>query len=108
MRALTDVGPLFAALSDPTRRAIVERLCERPASVSELAEPLDMSLAAVVQHVRNLEDSGLIASEKQGRVRTCRIRPDALAAIERWADEHRSRWEARFDRLGALLEEEDD
>ena len=103
-----DIDRVFAALADPTRRAIVERLCESPASVSELARPLDMSLAAVVQHVQLLEASGLVRSAKQGRVRTCRIEAQALSAAERWLDERRSRWEKRFDRLGELLDEEND
>lgn len=100
------IDRVFAALADPTRRAIVERLCENPASVSELARPLAMSLAAVVQHIQQLQASGLVVSEKRGRVRTCRIEPRALAAAERWLDERRSRWERRFDRLGELLEDE--
>lgn len=99
------IDRVFAALADPTRRAIVERLCDSPASVSELARPLDMSLAAVVQHVQQLEASGLVTSEKRGRVRTCRIEARALSTAERWLDERRSRWEQRFDRLGLLLEQ---
>jgi DNA-binding transcriptional ArsR family regulator len=107
MHASVSIDRVFAALADPTRRAIVERLCDSPASVSELARPLDMSLAAVVQHVQQLEASGLVTSEKRGRVRTCRIEPSALSAAERWLDDRRSRWERRFDRLGLLLEQED-
>jgi DNA-binding transcriptional ArsR family regulator len=102
-----NIDRVFAALADPTRRAIVERLCDRPASVSELARPLDMSLAAVVQHLQQLEASGLVTSKKHGRVRTCRIQPHALSAAERWLDERRSRWEERFDRLGDLLAEDE-
>jgi DNA-binding transcriptional ArsR family regulator len=105
MHASVSIDRVFAALADPTRRAIVERLCDSPASVSELARPLDMSLAAVMQHVQQLEASGLVSSKKRGRVRTCRIEPRALSAAERWLDERRSRWEQRFDRLGLLLEQ---
>ena len=96
---------VFRALSDPTRRALVERLSRQPAAVSELAAPLDMSLAAVMQHLALLEASGLVRSEKQGRVRTCRIDPAALALAERWIAERRSLWERRFDRLGEILAE---
>ena len=94
---------VFQALSDPSRRGMVDRLCEGPASVSELAQPLSMSLAAVVQHLQVLEASGLIRSEKVGRVRTCRIEPVALSAAERWIAQRRSAWESRLERLGALL-----
>jgi DNA-binding transcriptional ArsR family regulator len=94
---------LFHALADQSRRAIVERLSGGPASVSELARPLAMSLPAVVQHLRVLEASGLIRSEKAGRVRTCRIEPSALRPAEHWIAERRDRWERRLDRLGEYL-----
>lgn len=97
----------FQALADPTRRAMVERLSRGPASVSMLAEPLAMTLSAVVQHLAILEASGLVTSEKVGRVRTCRIEPRALDAAERWISERRTSWERRFDRLDALLAETD-
>jgi DNA-binding transcriptional ArsR family regulator len=97
---------VFHALADPTRRAIVERLSRSDASVSELAKPLEMSLAAVVQHIQVLEDSGVIRTEKRGRVRTCRIEPKALDAAERWIGQRRSFWERQFDRLGDLLAED--
>lgn len=96
---------MFQALADPSRRAIVERLCRGPASVSELAAPFSMSLPAVVQHLQVLEASGLVQSEKTGRVRTCRIEPAALRAAETWIHERRTLWEKRLDRLGALLVE---
>jgi DNA-binding transcriptional ArsR family regulator len=96
---------VFQALADPTRRAIVERLSRRPSSVSELAEPLAMSLPAVLQHLQVLEISGLVRSEKVGRVRTCRVDPAAFASVERWITARRATWERRLDRLGALLEE---
>ena len=94
---------VFHALADPTRRNIVNRLCSRPMSVSELARPLSMSLPAVVQHLQVLEASGLVRSEKVGRVRTCRAEPKVLRSAEEWINERRSEWERRFDRLGALL-----
>jgi DNA-binding transcriptional ArsR family regulator len=87
---------------------MVERLSLGPASVSELAGPLTMSLAAVVQHVQVLEASGLVRSEKAGRVRICRLEPVALRAVERWVVDRRTEWEARFDRLGDYLQQQDD
>jgi DNA-binding transcriptional ArsR family regulator len=99
---------LYQALSDPTRRNIVERLSRGPASVSQLAEPLPMSLPAVVQHLQVLETSGLVRSEKLGRVRTCHIEPAALRTAEQWIAERRTSWERRFDRLGAYLVEHPD
>lgn len=93
----------FHALADPTRRVIVERLSRGPASVSELARPLEMSLSAVIQHLRVLETSGLVQSEKVGRVRTCRIEPRALRMAEQWISERRTGWERRLDRLGDYL-----
>ena len=100
------IDRVFQALADPSRRGMVDRLCQGPASVSELAQPLSMSLAAVVQHIQVLEASGLIRSEKIGRVRTCRIEPVALTAAERWIGQRRAQWESRLDRLEALLDEE--
>lgn len=94
---------VFRALSDPTRRAMVERLSHAPAAVTELAAPLSMSLAAVMQHLAVLEQSGLVRSEKIGRTRTCRIDAAALGAAERWIAERRALWERRLDRLGELL-----
>jgi DNA-binding transcriptional ArsR family regulator len=97
---------VFHALSDPTRRQMLERLARTPASVSELAAPLTMSLAAVVQHVQVLEASGVVRTEKIGRTRMCRLEPKALGAAERWFAERRALWERRFDLLEDLLEEE--
>lgn len=96
---------VFRALSDPTRRIIVERLCRGPASVSDLAEPLDMSLPAVIQHLQVLEESGLVTSKKVGRVRSCRVEPAAFHAAETWFEKRKSTWERRLDRLGELLGE---
>jgi DNA-binding transcriptional ArsR family regulator len=98
---------VFRALADPTRRLMVERLSRGPAPVSELAEPLDMSLPAVLQHLQVLEESGLLVSEKVGRVRTCRIEAPALRAAERWINERRQLWERNLDRLGEYLAETD-
>ena len=93
----------FQALADPTRRAMVERLARGPASVGELARPLAMSLPAVMQHLAVLEASGLVRSQKSGRVRTCRVDPDRLSLAERWINDRRSEWERRLDRLGDYL-----
>lgn len=95
----------FQALADPTRRGMIARLSRAPASVSELARPLRMSLPAVMQHLQMLEASGLVRSEKKGRVRTCRIEPGALAAAESWITEQRALWESRLDRFEDYLEE---
>jgi DNA-binding transcriptional ArsR family regulator len=99
---------LFHALADPTRRLMVERLSRGPASVSELAEPLPISLPATVQHLQVLEETGLVRSEKVGRVRTCIAEPAALRPVEVWVAERRSSWERRLDRLGSYLAEETD
>ena len=99
---------VFQALSDPTRRAIVERLGRGPASVSQLAQPFAMTLPAVVQHLQVLEASGLVRSEKVGRVRTCRIESATLSTAERWIAERRTTWERRLDRLGEVLAEQPD
>jgi DNA-binding transcriptional ArsR family regulator len=95
----------FQALADPTRRAIVEQLTLRPASVSDLARPFSMSLPAVLQHLAVLEGSGLVVSEKIGRVRMCRIEHKALNLVEQWISARRAEWEHRLDRLGTYLEE---
>lgn len=94
---------MFQALADPGRRRMIERLTRGPASVSELAKPMAMSLPAVVQHLQVLEASGLVRSEKVGRVRTCHIEPRALRNAERWIAERRTIWEKRLDRLGDYL-----
>ena len=103
-----NIDRVFHALGDPTRRAIVEKLSRGPLSVSRLAMPLDVTLAAVVQHVQVLEQSGLVHTEKVGRVRTCRIEPAGLSAAEQWIGDRRSTWERRLDRLGDLLAESDE
>ena len=96
---------MFQALADPTRRVMVERLSSGPASVSELAKPFAMSLPAVFQHLHVLEASGLVRSEKRGRVRTCRLEPQALGAAEQWMAARRSAWDSHLDRLGDRLAE---
>src|SRR5580704_15310945 len=101
----TSLDLTFQALTDPARRAIVERLTKGPASVSELAAPLPMSLPAVMLHLKVLEESGLVKSEKQGRVRTCRVAPEMLSEAECWIAERRRMWERNLDRLGAFLDE---
>jgi DNA-binding transcriptional ArsR family regulator len=100
---LPSLDQVFHALADPTRRGMVERLVRGPATVSELSRPLEMSLPAVLQHLQVLEASGLVRSEKAGRVRTCRIEPDALRAAEAWVTGQRTAWEIRLDRLGDYL-----
>jgi DNA-binding transcriptional ArsR family regulator len=99
------VDRVFHALGDPTRRLIMERLSRGPASVSALAAPLDITLAAVVQHLQVLEQSGIVRTEKVGRIRSCHIESEGLKVAERWIAERRTVWERRFDRLGELLEE---
>ena len=102
-----DIDRLFHALGDPTRRAMLDRLSHGPLSVSALAEPLGITLTAVAQHLQILEECGLAHTEKLGRVRTCRIEPAGFDALEQWIRGHRTAWERRLDRLGALLEEEE-
>jgi DNA-binding transcriptional ArsR family regulator len=98
---------VFHALGDATRRAILEKLSQGPVSVSTLAGPLDMTLAAVVQHLQILEESQLVRTEKVGRVRTCQIEPKGFALVEKWINDRRILWERRFDRLGDLFTEPD-
>lgn len=100
------IDGVFAALADPTRRSIVSRLCRGPASVSEIAAPLQMTLAAVVQHIQILERCAVIRTHKQGRTRTCRIEPATLASVEEWFKDRRRMWESQFDRLGEVLLQE--
>jgi DNA-binding transcriptional ArsR family regulator len=105
---LNQAGPLdqaFQALADPTRRAILEHLARGPASVSDLARPFAMSMPAVMQHLAVLEASGLVRSQKSGRVRTCQIDPRGLGRIEDWINARRREWERRLDRLGQYLDE---
>jgi DNA-binding transcriptional ArsR family regulator len=103
-----NIDRVFHALGDPRRRAIVDMLSERPLSVSRLAEPLGITLTAVVQHLQVLEVSGLVHTEKVGRVRTCRIESAGFTALQQWIGDRRSLWERRLDRLGDLLAESDE
>lgn len=97
---------MFQALGDPTRRVMVERLSRGPATVSAIAEPLQMSLPAVMRHLQVLESSGLVRSEKVGRVRTCQLETSALRSAEGWLSRQRAFWEDRLDRLDALIVEQ--
>jgi DNA-binding transcriptional ArsR family regulator len=96
---------VFHALADPSRRAMVDRLTRGPATVSDLAAPFSMTLAAVVQHLKVLEQSGVVRTEKVGRVRTCHIEPAALTAAEQWITKRKALWERRLDRLAEVLAE---
>jgi DNA-binding transcriptional ArsR family regulator len=104
-RKKPDIDRVFHALGDPTRRAIMEKLSESPQSVSRLAEPFGITLAAVVQHLQILEECGLVQTEKTGRVRTCRLEPAGLSVAAQWIADRRTLWERRLDRLGDLLAE---
>ena len=107
-KAHIQIARVFEALGDPTRRAIIEKLAERPHSVSGLAEPLNITLTAIGQHLQLLEESGLVRTEKLGRVRTASLNSSGFEAIEDWVRHHRSVWGRRLDRLGDLLEESDE
>ena len=102
-----DIDRLFHALGDPTRRAMLDRLSNGPLSVSALAAPLGITLTAVMQHLQILEECELAATEKLGRVRTCRIEPAGFDALEQWIRDHRTMWERKLDRLATFLEEKD-
>ena len=101
-----DIDLLLHALADPTRRGIVERLGSGSASVTQLAAPLSMSLPAVVQHLQVLERSGVISTQKVGRVRTCRLEPHRLDQVQHWIAARRRAWERRLDRLGHVLDDD--
>jgi DNA-binding transcriptional ArsR family regulator len=107
MTAALPAERVFQALGDPTRRSIVERVSRAPASVSALATPVGISLTAVAQHLRVLEQCRLVRTEKTGRVRTCTLDPEGLRAVEYWIAECRAGWERRLDRLGNLLDDAD-
>jgi DNA-binding transcriptional ArsR family regulator len=106
MRTAHDIARVFNALGDPTRRAIVERVSKGPVSVSDLAKPLKMTLAAVVQHIQVLEAGGLVHTKKAGRVRTCSLQVKGFDLASGWIIDRKSLWERRLDRLGAMLDEE--
>ncbi len=105
---MVELDRLFHALSDPARRAMVERLSRGPAAVSELARPLPMSLPSAMQHLGMLEAAGLVRSEKVGRVRTCAIETQALSQAEQWINARRIEWEHRLDRLSEYLKTHED
>jgi DNA-binding transcriptional ArsR family regulator len=94
-----DLSLLFHALADPTRRSILSRLAETPASVTDLADPTGLRLPTVMRHLSVLEEAGLITTSKNGRIRTCAIAPEALDPVRTWLDEQRAIWDARLDRL---------
>jgi DNA-binding transcriptional ArsR family regulator len=103
-----DIDRVFHALSDPTRRAILDRLSLGPQSVSELAKPLGVTITAIGQHLQLLEETRFVRSEKIGRVRSCRLEAEGFRTVEQWASEHRTSWERRLDILGDLLAEDDE
>jgi DNA-binding transcriptional ArsR family regulator len=103
-----NIDSLFHALGDPKRRAILDQLCRGPLSVSRLAAPLGITVTAVMQHLQILEESGLVHTEKVGRIRTCRIDTAGFTALQQWIHDHRTLWERRLDRLGDLLAEFDE
>lgn len=99
----TDADRIFQALGDATRRRLIDLLGSGPRSVSELAAPLEVTVTAVMQHLRVLEECGLVATEKIGRVRACRLRPEGLDVLDAWIRARRSRWEHRLDALAEIL-----
>jgi DNA-binding transcriptional ArsR family regulator len=106
-RSQPEIGRVFHALGDPTRRAILDKLSRGPISVSQLAEPLAITLAAVVQHLQVLEDSGLVQTAKLGRVRTCSLEPAGFQVAAQWIEERRLQWDLALDSLGKLLDEDE-
>jgi DNA-binding transcriptional ArsR family regulator len=96
---------LFSALSDPTRREVIRILCEGPATVGELAAPFEMALPSFMKHLRMLEETGIVQTRKQGRVRTCRLNPKSLGQAEVWLRRQQQRWEQRADRMVAYAEQ---
>lgn len=99
------LNQIFSALSDPTRRAVIERLNQGKAPVSELHAPYDMALPTFLKHLKVLEDCGLTQSEKKGRVRMVSVKPEQLKPLETWLDAQRSAWSTRLDRLAVLAEQ---
>jgi len=102
-----DIGRVFHALGDPTRRAILDRLSLGPQSVSKLAEPLGVTVTAIGQHLEVLEETGFVRTEKAGRIRSCRLESAGFKAVEQWAAQHRAMWERRLDVLGKVLSEDE-
>ncbi|GHA60217.1 transcriptional regulator [Amylibacter ulvae] len=100
-----ELDTVFLAFADSTRRAVLRRLGDGPASVSDLAAPFDMALPPFMKHIRTLENAGLITTEKVGRVRTCELNPERYAAVEDWLKEQRRQWTSRYRKLDNLLEQ---
>jgi DNA-binding transcriptional ArsR family regulator len=100
-----ELDAVFLAFADRTRRAVLRKLGDGPASVSELSEPFDMALPPFMKHIRTLENAGLITTRKQGRVRTCELNPETYAAVEQWLHDQRRRWASRYRKLDSLLEQ---
>ncbi len=107
-RPKINIDGLFHALGDPTRRAILDKLCHGPLSVSSLAQPLGVTVTAVMQHLQILEESSLVRTEKIGRTRTCRIETAGFTALQQWIDDHRTLWQQRLDSLGEFLNIDDE
>jgi len=105
--ASPEIGRVFNALGDPTRRAILDRLALGPASVSHLATPLGVTVTAIGQHLQVLEETGFVRTQKLGRVRSCRLDPAGFRTVEQWAADHRQLWDQRLDRLGDVMAEDD-
>jgi DNA-binding transcriptional ArsR family regulator len=105
---MANFDSIYHSLADPTRRAVIARLAAGPAPVSELAAPHRMALPSFLKHLKVLEAGGWIKSDKAGRVRTCRLRPETVKAAESWLGQQRTLWEARLDRLDAFLTNPDD
>lgn len=105
---MANLDAIFHSLSDPTRRAVIARLSAGPAPVGELAAPFDMALPSFLKHLKVLEGGGWIETKKNGRVRTCRLRPEAVGIAEHWLSRQRRLWEGRLDRLDAFVENMDD
>ena len=103
---MTDAGKVLQALGDATRRDMIERLTDTAMSVSALAQPYDMTLTAVAQHIAVLEAAGLVKTEKIGRVRSCRLDPTGFDILDAWSKSRRPLWQRRLDRLGDILNEE--
>lgn len=100
---LIPIDAIFRALADPTRRRVLERLASSPASVGELAEPFNMALPSFVEHLRVLESSGLVNSQKKGRIRTYRLETEGMKLAENWLTQQRNLWEQRLDRLDEYM-----
>lgn len=106
MKSKLSINEIFHALGDPTRRSLFEKISEKPISPSQLVSPLDISLAAVMQHIQVLENCGLVSTEKVGRTRTCKINPAGIATLEEWLKTRKTFWMQKLDQLDELFKEE--